>query len=226
MVIYTGIASGFNPDNEFDGKIDFHAVNSRFDNLINIIGSGETRKEVGVNLLAFMLCNPKEMQDLLDNSKNDLLVTTLDKNFIKKYTKSDETTTAEYLDMQLSKGEGSEVYKLIFGEKKNPFNVKVLADIKAERVGFSDMLKIEYTCEDPFTCKKTLDITKDIFLAKYKAMRVGEANSAVKYFREQTAIAKSKLQLAENNLKAFRDLLMVSSTITNRPNISLTKRKI
>ena len=204
MVIYTGIASGFNPDNEFDGKIDFHAVNSRFDNLINIIGSGETRKDVGVSLLAFMINNPGAMSELLDHSKNEWLTKVLNKEFVKKYAKGDEAATAEFLDAQLTKGQGTEVYELVYGEKKNPFNVKTLTDIKAERVGFSDMLKIEYTCEDPFTCKKTLDITKDIFLAKYKAMRVGEANSAVKYFREQTAIAKSKLQLAENNLKAFR----------------------
>jgi uncharacterized protein involved in exopolysaccharide biosynthesis len=203
-IIYTGIASGFNPDNDFDNKIDFHAVNSRFDNLINIIGSRETRKDVAVDLLAFMIHHPQQLSDLLDACKKARLAEILDTAFVRKYRKADETLTAEYLQAELTKSPDSAVYQLIFGEMKNPFNVEVLEDIKAERFGFSDMLKIEYSCADPFTCKKTLDITTDIFLSKYKSMRIGEANQAVKYFREQTAISKGKLQVAETSLKAFR----------------------
>ncbi|HWB64159.1 MAG TPA: GNVR domain-containing protein [Chitinophagales bacterium] len=204
MVIYTGIASGFNPDNDFENKIDFHAVNSRFDNLINIIGSRETRTEVGIKLLTYMLHNNKQLKDLLENSKNSKLNAVINDAFIAHYKKSDEIETEEYLMLQLAKGSQSEIYQLIYGDMKNPFNVKTLEDIKAERVGFSDMLKISYTCEDPFTCKKTLDITTDIFLRTYKDMRVGEANQAVKYFREQTALAKGKLEVSEQSLKAFR----------------------
>ena len=65
MVIYTGIASGFNPDNDFENKIDFHAVNSRFDNLINIIGSRETQKNIGIKLLAHFLHNREQMNVLI-----------------------------------------------------------------------------------------------------------------------------------------------------------------
>jgi hypothetical protein len=35
-------------------------------------------------------------------------------------------------------------------------------------------------------------------------MRIGEANQAVKYFKDQTAIAKAKLQSSEESLKKFR----------------------
>jgi uncharacterized protein involved in exopolysaccharide biosynthesis len=204
MEIYTGIASGFNPDNDFENKIDFHAVNSRFDNLINIIGSRETRKDVAVKLLAFMLHHHEEMTNLLESSKNKELTQTLDEKFVGKFKRSNELETEEYLTLQIIKGNENEVYKLIFGELKNPFNLKVLEDIKADRVGNSDMLRISYTCEDPYTCKKTLDITTDIFLKKYQDMRVGEANQAVKYFQEQTALAKGKLVASEQNLKSFR----------------------
>ena len=87
MVIYTGIASGFNPDNDYDSKIDFHAVTSRFDNLINIIGSREIRKEVALKLLAHMIHNPDKMATLLENSKSATLTKTLTKEFVAKYKK-------------------------------------------------------------------------------------------------------------------------------------------
>ena len=205
MVIYTGIASGFNPDNDFENKIDFHAVNSRFDNLINIIGSREIRKEVAIKLLAFMLHNPTKMDTLLENSKSSLLAKTLTKEFVAKYKKADIEATEAFLRYQLdSNAKGNQIYQLIYSEKVSCFNVKTLEDIKAIRVGLSDMLKISYDCEDPFTCKKTLDLTKDLFLDKYQSMRIGEANQAVGYFREQTALARKKLGICEDNLKGFR----------------------
>ena len=204
MIIYTGIASGFNPDNDYDAKIDFHAVSSRFDNLINIIKSGETRKELSLKLLAFFIKNPEELKTLLKNAKNDHMSDILTPEFVKKYSKEDEEMTEAYLDLQLNKDRESGLHNLVFGEKLSPFNVKTLADIKAERLDMSDMLHIEYSCSDPLTAKKTLDYTKDIFLKKYKLMLIGEANSAVKYFKEQTALSKQRLEVAEDKLKAFR----------------------
>lgn len=204
MVIYTGIASGINQDNDYDSKVDFHAVNSRFDNLINIIGSRETQKNVSLKLMAFMLHNPDKLNMLLENSKNSYLTKTLNPDFVKKYKKGEEELTELALTQSLYTGPKSDIYQLIYGEKVNPFNIKALSDIKAIRVGNSDMLKITYTNEDPFTCKKTLDITSEIFLRTYQEMRIGEANQAVKYFKEQTALAKLKLQTSEDNLKHFR----------------------
>ena len=58
MVIYTGIASGYNADNDINGKIDYHEANSKFDNLINTITSKETRKEVSLRLLSDLLNHP------------------------------------------------------------------------------------------------------------------------------------------------------------------------
>ena len=205
MIIYTGIASGATMDNDFEGKIDFHAVNSRFDNLINIIGSRELRKDVSIKLLTFMLHNPDKMDTMLMNTKSSLLDEVLDKDFVAKYKKKDPEATEANLHLELDSGKNrAEAYTLVFGEKKNPFNVKVLEDIKAEREGFSDMLKIEYSANDPLLTKKTLELTKELFLYKYQSMRVGEASSAVAYFKEQTDLSRNKLGICEEKLKAFR----------------------
>jgi uncharacterized protein involved in exopolysaccharide biosynthesis len=203
-VIYTGIASGYNPDNDFENKIDFHAVNSRFDNLINIIASRETRKDVSLKLLAYMLHHDADRKTFLENTKNDRLNKLFDSSFVRHYKKEDQLRTEEYMNAQIIAHPDGDIYDLLFGEKKNPFNVKNLEDIKAERDGFSDMLKLSYSCEDPLACKKILDITTELFLKKYQSMRVGEANQSVKYFRDQTDAAREKLKTAEDNLKRFR----------------------
>jgi len=205
MTIYTGIASGFNPDNDFENKIDFHAVNSRFDNLINIIGSREIRTSVSIKLLAFMVDNPDRLTALLDNCKNSTLNHTLTDSFVVKYRREDISQTEALLRAQLdTSNKENDLYLLVFGKKLTPFNIKTLEDIKAERQGFSDMLKIEYSCEDPFTCKKTLDLTTSLFLEKYQGMRIGEANQAVSYFKEQTSLSRDKLHVCEESLKQFR----------------------
>lgn len=203
-VIYTGIASGFNPDNAFDNKLDFHAANSRFDNLINIISSKETRKEVAVQLLAFMLHYDTARTHLLLSAKNKKLSAILTNDFVLEHRKQSEKATIDSLLISLEAGSENEIYKLIFGNISTPFNVSTLAGLHAVRLNSSDMLKIEYTSEDALTCKKTLDLATEIFLKKYQGVRIGEADVALKYFMDQTNMAKAKLALSEETLKRFR----------------------
>jgi succinoglycan biosynthesis transport protein ExoP len=205
MVIYTGFASGLNSDNEFDAKIDFHATSSGFDNLINIVGSKDLCKEVSVKLLAYMLHNPERMDALLKNSNNNLLNQTLTVGFVGHYRQANQEATESNLFQHLDNdSKNSDLSQLIYGEKKNCFNIQTLQTMTAERLGFSDMLKISYECEDPFTCQKTLELTKIVLLEKYKAIRIGEASSAVAYFRQQVKESKTRLEIAEDNLKKFK----------------------
>ncbi|MFT4738543.1 MAG: succinoglycan biosynthesis transport protein ExoP, partial [Paraglaciecola sp.] len=51
-LVYTGIASGFNIESGAADKVDYHAVNNAFDNLISIIESKQTKEEVSIQLLA------------------------------------------------------------------------------------------------------------------------------------------------------------------------------
>lgn len=203
-VIYTGIASGYTPDNDFDNKLDFHAANSRFDNVINIIDSKETRKEVCLRLLAYMLHNDEARAKMIAASKSKVLEKTLSKQFVEQHRLSDESVTCDSLRSALTSGKEDEVFKMVYGNYTTPFSINTLTGVKASRLANSDMLKITFTCEDAFTCKKTLDLTTEIFLKKYQDVRIGEADVALKYFTEQTAEAKARLQLSEERLKNFR----------------------
>lgn len=204
MVIYTGIASGYNVDNDISGKIDYHAANSKFDNLINTITSKETRKEVALKLMANLIHHPNELNGLIENLKDEKLVWLSNKNSLASLRGSNEEETYQNLIKQISKGPQNDFHKLLYGKNDNPFNLNTLFSIKATRLGFSDMVKVEYTSKDAFITKKTLDILAEVFLHKYKGMRIGEVNNVVKYFQEETALALSRLQNAEMILKNFR----------------------
>lgn len=204
MVIYTGIASGYNVDNDISGKIDYHAANSKFDNLINTITSKETRKEVSLKLMAGLIQHPEEMKGLFDNLKDEKLTWLGDKSALSSVRGTNEEETYQNLIQQISKGPKNDFYQLLYGKNENPFNLNTLFSIKATRLGFSDMVKVEYTSKDALITKKTLDILAEVFLHKYKGMRVGEVNNVVKYFQEETALALSRLQNAEMILKNFR----------------------
>ena len=60
-VIYTGIASGYDITTGENSKVDYFAVNTAFDNFINIIKARETVEMVALQLLAqhMLLEEPK-----------------------------------------------------------------------------------------------------------------------------------------------------------------------
>jgi len=204
MVIYTGIASGYNVDNDINGKIDYHAANSKFDNLINTITSKETRKEVSLHLLASLLHHPNDLNRLIVSFKAEQLQWLSSKEVKSELVGNNENETYQNLVKQISLGPKNDFHRLLYGKNENPFNLNTLFGIKATRLGFSDMVKVEYTSKEAFITKRTLDVLAEVFLHKYKGMRVGEVNNVVKYFQEETALALSRLQNAEMILKNFR----------------------
>lgn len=204
MQIYTGIASGYNFDSDMEGKIDYHEANSKFDNLINTINSKETRKDVALRLLTYFNSHPTEMKRIIIKLKLERFTWLIDSAtvFNKRYTS--EEIIYKNLASQLVQGSQNPFYQLIYGQYKNPFNLNTLSSIKANRIGFSDMVKVEYTSEDAFITKETLDLLSEAFLKKYKTMKIGEVNNVVKYFNEQTALALGRLETAELALKSFK----------------------
>jgi hypothetical protein len=204
MVIYTGIASGYSVDNDINGKIDYHEANSKFDNLINTITSKETRKEVAIRLLASLIHHPQELKKVAANLRLESIELFNSPTLINSVKGSKEEETYNKISAELLQGEKNSFYQLIFGKQENVFNINKLAGIKATRLGFSDMVKVEYTCEEALVTKRTLDLLAAVFLHKYKNMKIGEVNNVVKYFQEQTDFALLRLQMTELDLKNFR----------------------
>lgn len=68
-------------------------------------------------------------------------------------------------------------------------------DLKAIRVarkGASDLIEISYTASDPGIAYNTIDILTKEFVNEYSAIRYGETDKVIEYF-------KSELQRTERN---------------------------
>ncbi|MGM0565396.1 MAG: LysM peptidoglycan-binding domain-containing protein [Bacteroidota bacterium] len=84
--IYTGIASGYSIEDQERTNIDFYGTNMQFDNLINIIGSRNTKEQTAIRLLAQHLSleehnkqyiseqNYRELQKIVPKEVKDLVV--------------------------------------------------------------------------------------------------------------------------------------------------------
>jgi len=203
--IYTGIASGFTiesgPDN---GSIDWNSVSNGVDNVVSIIRSKTTLKNVFLRLyaqsmiygdpakdnnyiksktfLAIYNITPREVRALIDKNSVDK---TID-NLIKYETASNKNF----------------IYGL-FNWYDPHFSYSALSNIEVKRVSNSDMLQIQYTSDDPGIAYHTLAILNDEFVKQYKQLRFGETDNVVEYFRRELALLAVKLRSSEDSLTKF-----------------------
>ncbi|OIP02186.1 MAG: hypothetical protein AUJ98_02055 [Bacteroidetes bacterium CG2_30_33_31] len=200
--IYTGIASGMSLVSQEPRNVDFFGVKIVFDNFINIVTSRETMEEVGIELFA---------QNLMSNGKNDELITASHyRDLVKRTPKAiknlivpnDLETTKLNMVKYKNLSDTNFIYKLLNLEDQH-YSVKSISKIKAIRIDNSDLIKVEYSNDDPGITKQTLVILTKVFMAKYRDMNQGQSSSVVKYFEDQVVIAAQTLKEAEDRLLQF-----------------------
>ncbi len=202
-LIYTGLASGYTIEQN-DGKSDYSSINNAFDNLINTIKARTTIEEVGIRLLAshMMLRKPddaaaneatfKRLHEALPDS---LIVRLTDYNSLENTIKN----LNEYI--VLPKNLVS--LNLLIPDQSIYGLQGIMGNLTVQREGSSDMVKIAYEANDAAVTKNTLVLISDIFMSKYRDLKVGETGNVVGYFEEQLQKAGEKLSTSENNLKEF-----------------------
>ncbi|MFY0686981.1 MAG: hypothetical protein JXQ90_07450 [Cyclobacteriaceae bacterium] len=200
-LIYTGIASGFNLESGSSDKIDYHAVNNAFDNLISIIQSRETQREVLIQLLSLhisRLANGGNSLVPLDHQEKLNLHLGNPAQYY-QYSKDSSFTNLH----QLYKSGDDGITSLINSEI-GPYSLSSLNSLEVKRHKSSDMLILYYRSNSPFTSKETLEILIEVFTKRFKVIKESETGDVVAYFEAQLAIAKDKLNKAEDKLTLFR----------------------
>ncbi len=201
-IIYTGIASGYSLSGAI--KADYFGTSNAFDNLISVIDSRETKQEVGVRLLAEHL-----FYNL--NSHNDAVITWGSYDELRKLIPEQlrrslvQPTLAEtrkVLIDSMSRSENNIIYKII-NSNSHYYCVDVLDKIKATRISNSDLIKVSYEANDPFICKRTIELLEEVFMLKYRELKEGQTQSALEYFEVETKKAFMKLDSAERLFLAF-----------------------
>ena len=206
-VIYTGIASGYKiaGGNDAAGNA-WNATSTAFDNLLALINSRDTRREVCLHLLAWRLQHdaqaggPEAGAQAFEGKSAGYA--RLPAAYRARLTGPTLAATLANVTAAYRYGDPDPVFRLI--DSKDPqFSETALQSVVAGRVKDSDLVQIEYTTTDPLLCQKSLEILTQIFVRKHQQVFSGQNESVVGYFDKATQTAYQRLQTAEQKLLDF-----------------------
>ncbi|MBI9039868.1 hypothetical protein [Lutibacter sp.] len=232
-VLYTGLATGSSI--EMDKTFNYFATNIAFDNLINIINSRETQEEVAVRLLTLHLMLPEANPKYISKKLYDELKLKVPEEIYSYIEKGDKNSTlktneqvvnnpippeinrynyeksVQNLLTLMRSSNDNYIYELLNYDNDKHYSLKALSEVKATRINSSDLIKMNYTVNDPGICQQTLEIYNEVCIKNYKHIKENRSDDVVKYFEEQLALANKSLKMAEDNLLEFNK----SSNIIN-----------
>ena len=197
-VIYTGLVSGYNIESGSEARIDYMAVNSGFDNLINTIRSRSTLTEAGAKMIELIICNPGRYPE------SDLSEWTepIHRSY-RAFQLSGDCTDALEWAMASSEQDSSAVYDLLF-RSSSPLDLAEIGDkLQVKRIGNSDLLELRYRSQDPLLTQELLNVLTDVFIDRYESMKRREAGSILSFFEKETSASNRKLQVAVGRLRDF-----------------------
>jgi len=199
-VIYTGLASGYSLSG--NTKADYFSTTNAFDNLISLINSRETKKDVAIQLLANHLLIKKHDPALMAWATYEEFKKLIPDSLKKILTKPTPEATIKALQDHMNGNEDNLIYSII--NSSNPFySLNALENIKANRMNNSDLIKISYQTNDAVICKQTLEIMEEAFMKKHKSLKEGQSESVVGYFEDETRKAFNRLTAAEVSFMEF-----------------------
>jgi uncharacterized protein involved in exopolysaccharide biosynthesis len=204
-MIYTGLASGYNIESDGNERFDNYAVNSAFDNFLNIAKSRQTIEQVGIELLATHLVMRKEGKVPMNQPDWDQFNIDFPEEKAAPFLQHEELdSVVEGLRDSLMSPTGM-FFKEIFHKSESYYSIKTIGKVELKRMGAGDMVAVAYQTNDPKVCQKTLEIYLKTVLVRYKNLKQSETGTAVKYFENQLRIAFEKLSAVEQEIKDFKE---------------------
>ncbi len=203
-MVYTGIASGFNIESSMSSRIDKYSVNTQFDNLINTIKSKNTLQEVGLRLLATHLLLDEPDPDFIGRPAFIALKQSVSEKDRKKLVvQGNFDLTFKKLQKAFETGKPAIVQKRINGGPY--YSSGALSSVSAKRLNSSDMVKLSFQSDDAAVCRLSLEILLEVFIRRYREIKVSETNDVVEYFQEELRKSKAFLDDSEARMKQFRE---------------------
>lgn len=205
--LYTGIASGYNLEN--DKRTDWAMVQNSMDNLISIIQAESTLKKVCLRLFARVLIKGNPDKDVngitafsyiytYEHVKN----TPNGKEILELIDKSSEDKTVANLEAYMRPEASNYIYGLFYFNHPY-YSSNVLKRIKVQRRLSSDLLDITYGSSDPGIAYNTVSILMDEFVNEYRRIRYGETDKVIEYFRGELERIGKQLRTEEDDLTKY-----------------------
>ena len=205
--LYTGVVSGYSI--EASGKMDWAAAQNAMDNLINIIQAESTLKRVSMRLFARIMISGDATKDQ-NNITSASFRYTYDhvknsphgKELLALIDKSSEDRTIENLRRYEKPNKDNYIYGLFYFNHPY-YSYGALKNIKVERKASSDLLKISYSSNDPGIAYNTMSNLMEEFVNEYRAIRYGETDKVIEYFRSELTRIGNDLRLYEDELTKY-----------------------
>lgn len=202
--IFTGIVSGYDIETNESTRQDWNVINNAMDNLINIIMSQTTLKNVSMRLYAQGLVHGDPNQDneyITAKSYRTLLQKTPD-NVKALVDRNSDSITLMNLENFEAPEHSNHVYGIFRWEHPH-YSYQALSKIKVRRLGSSDLLEISYENDDPKIVYNTLDLLNKEFVKQYRDLRFGETNNVIKYFENELKRVGDDLRDMEDSLTKY-----------------------
>ncbi len=202
--IYTGIISGYSIESEETGIQDWNILNNTLANIINIITSKETLKDVGLKLYVQDMIHgdPNIDNTYIKASNYNKLVSITPKDVLKLIDKTSEEKTLENLLAYEKADSKNFIYGLLNWHHPH-YSYEALSKITAKKLGNSDMLEITYSANDPGIAYNTLLILTKSYEAKYKDIQFGSTNNVIHYLERELAKVSVELRNGEDSLTNY-----------------------
>lgn len=200
--IYTGIASS--PSLDVTSVTNWFATNNSFDNIINLARARSTLETVSLKLFAQALIKG-------DSQKDNTYITAANYNKLRSIVPADvmllvdtasiETTFQRFMQYK-KKGPNNFIYGLLNWFHPH-YSIDALNKIRVNRLGNSDMIQLNYSCDDPGIVHQTLRFLIEELDTEYTKLQLGSSNDVVMYFEKQLTETREKLNVLEDSLLAF-----------------------
>ncbi|MCI1648953.1 MAG: hypothetical protein LKI39_11080 [Bacteroides sp.] len=203
--VESSLYAGVTNTTSIDGvSINYSAINSTFDNLINIAKSRGILEKVSIRLLANSLTYGEEWKDnyYIQALHYRQLLQVVPKEVLALVDRKNVEKTVANLTAYKKESANNFVYAM-FNRPVPFYSAAALDGIDIKRAGNSDILNIIYTSADPGLTQKTVSILIEELIKAYELLRFKATYDVIAYFKEQVRLAKIELNKQEDDLMNY-----------------------
>lgn len=205
--LYTGVVSGYGV--EESTKVDWALAQNSMDNLINIIQAESTLKRVSLRLFSRILVKGSPDKDnegitaaSYNYTYNHMKNSPDGKALIALIDRTSEDKTMENFQKYERQDKNNYIYGQFYFQHVY-YSYQALKNIKVERKGSSDLLKVSYQSGDPGIAYNTIEILMKEFVNEYQALRYEGTDKVIEYFKAELKRIGGDLTKYEDDLTQY-----------------------